>query len=382
MTIGEVIKKIDRYLKKDDVGTLAVDVQNKADMEKIVTQYQLPQNTFIYASNPEICNSDEFPTIDRLLERIAKGTDNFFIKELSTFYMLKGEKELSRELKELLSMNIAGHVVILTYQCKDYLQALIKSDKRLGGRICIIDGQQHLRPKLVFTISGVRPLTNGKTVSGLHSLAKAIECELADTIYVETEKLKANFPFSLYTISERHSPYDILCDLDELTSVLDRNVGSEEEWKYALEEFQTFHSWSNFISAKVGNIQNLDLAISNYRLNSSNETWRWLYFIGLKLFGAANDRYMNNAISKALSPSDFVHGIYRGILELDPEDDLFEPVYERRKALLNVLGNPIDETIGFCKIVLGKGKTAICYLTDNSIQEKEAPYQAHSTLCY
>ncbi len=375
MTTDEVIKKIDRYLRKDDVGSIIVDVQNKTDMEIIVTHYQLPQYTFIYASDPEICNYDEFPTIDRLLERIANETDSFFIKELSTFYMLKGEKELSRELKELLSMNIAGHVVFLTYQCKNYLQALIKSDKRLQGRVCIIDGQQCLRPKLVFTIGGVRSLGNGKTVKGLHSLAGAIECESADTIYVETKKLKANFPLSLYTVFERHSPYDILCDLDELTSVLDRNAGSEEEWEYALAEFQTFHSWSDFLTDKFGSVQSLGSAISNYKLNSNDKTWCWLYFIGLKLFGATNDRYMNNAVSKALSPSDFVRGIYRGILELEINDDSFETVYERRKALLNALGNPINETIDFCKIVLSKGKNAICYLTDNSIQEKELVFE-------
>jgi len=114
MTISEVIKKIDRYLKKDNVGSLVVDVQNKADMEAIVTQYQLPQNSFICASDSEICNSDEFPAIDRLLAKLATGDDNFFVREISTFYMLKGEKELSQELKELLSMSIGGHVVILT----------------------------------------------------------------------------------------------------------------------------------------------------------------------------------------------------------------------------------------------------------------------------
>ena len=38
MTISEVIKKIDRYLKKDNVGSLVVDVQNKADMEAIDTE--------------------------------------------------------------------------------------------------------------------------------------------------------------------------------------------------------------------------------------------------------------------------------------------------------------------------------------------------------
>ena len=371
MTISEVIKKIDRYLKKDNVGSLVVDVQNKTDMEAIVTQYQLPQNIFICASDPEICNSDEFPAIDKLLAKLATGNDNFFVREVSTFFMLKGEKELSQELKELLSMSIAGHVVILTYQCKDYLQALIKNDKRLEGRICILDGDQGLRPKLVFTISGVKTMGNHRTVNGLRNLAKAIESEMAETLYVETKKLKASFPFTLYSISEKQSPYDILCDMDDLTSELDRSIGTEEDWKYALTEFQTFSSWDQLISAKIGNIQNLDLVISNYSLNSANKRWLWLYFIGLKLFGAANDWCMNKAISKANSPTEFVRCIYRCILEVDPKDTSFDAVYERRRALLNALGNPIDEAIDFCKIVLSKERYAICYLTDNTVQEKE-----------
>lgn len=375
MTISEVIKKIDRYLTKDNVGSLVVDVQNKVDMGAIVTHYQLPQNTFLFASDPEICNFDEFPSIDRLLERLTTGTDNFFVREISSFYMLKGEKELSQELKELLSMNIAGHVVILTFQCKDYLQTLIRSDKRLEGRICILDGQQGLRPKLVFTISGFMSKDNHTVVKGLRNLAKAVESELSDTLYVETAKLKASFPFSLFPISEKQSPYDILCDIDGLTSELDRGVGSEEEWKYALEEFQTFSSWEQLISAKIGNVHNLDIVISNYGLNSTNKRWIWLYFVGLKLFGAANDGYMNKAISKASSPSDFVRCIYRGILEFDPNSASFEAIYGRRKALLNALGNPIDETVDFCKIVLSKERSAICYLTDNSVQEKELVFK-------
>ena len=42
MTIQEVIKKIDRYLKKDNVEPLIVDVQNKADLDAIMLYYKLP----------------------------------------------------------------------------------------------------------------------------------------------------------------------------------------------------------------------------------------------------------------------------------------------------------------------------------------------------
>ena len=156
MSIGEVIRKIDRYLKKEAVGSLVVDVQNKTDLEAIVTWYQLPHNTFIFASDVDICNPDEFPTVDRLLDRLSKENKNFFVREISSFYMLKGERELLQELKELLSMSIAGHVIILTYRCEDYLRTLIKNDRRLENRIYILSGEQTPRPSLIFTIKGFK----------------------------------------------------------------------------------------------------------------------------------------------------------------------------------------------------------------------------------
>ena len=175
MTINEVIRKIDRYLQKDSVGPLLVDAQSKADIEAIVTHYQLPGNTFISASDSGLCNPDEFPLIDRLLERLASENKAFFVREISSFYMLKGEKELSQELKELLSMNILGHAVIITFQCEPYLRLLIKNDRRLEGKICILNGESCSRPKLVFTIDEINLNGNKVVVKGIDNLAKAIE---------------------------------------------------------------------------------------------------------------------------------------------------------------------------------------------------------------
>lgn len=374
MTIDEVIQKINRYLMKNDVESLAVDVQNCADMKAIVARYQSPRNVFISASDPEICNPDEFPAIDKLLQKLASENRNFFVKEFSTFCMLKGEDELKGTLKTLLSANIAGRAVILAFQCRNYLQELIKENVRLKERICILDGRQDPRPKLVFTTGNFRFTGRRAAVKGLRNLAKAIECETADTIHVETKKLKASFPHSLFPLSERRNPYDILCDLDELTSQLDRGLGSEEEWKYALEQFQTNPSWKRFISNRIGDVRNLDAVISNYGVNSADKRWIWLYFIGLKLFGA-NDGYLKKAVSGAASPADFTRNLYRNILESDPADDSFETEYARRKALLKAIGNPIDETIDFCRTVLCKEKSAVCYLTDASIQEKELVFK-------
>ena len=60
MTIQEVIKKIDRYLKKDNVEPLIVDVQNKVDLDAIMLHYKLPQNSFLCASDTEFVRQTNF----------------------------------------------------------------------------------------------------------------------------------------------------------------------------------------------------------------------------------------------------------------------------------------------------------------------------------
>ena len=261
MAIQEVIKKIDRYLKKENVEPLIVDVQNKEDLDTVMLHYKLPQNVFLCASDTEFCKADEFPLIPDILERLANENRNFFVSEISSFFMLKGEKALVQELKELLSMSIAGHAVILTFQCAEYLRTLIKNDRRLDIRVCILDGVQSVRPRLVFTEAGIKPTGTSAAIKGLRSIAKAVESATAEVLYIETQKSKDNYPFSLYAISDLKDPYEVLCHLDGITSGLAESYGSKEDWQYALAEFQEHPSWQQLISAKIGSINNLDIVI-------------------------------------------------------------------------------------------------------------------------
>lgn len=375
MPIESAIKKIDRYLKKDNLEPFIVDVQNKSDLDAIITHYKLPQNNFVCASDSSFCKPDELPSIANILEMLIHENKTFFIQEIASFYKLEGEKALSQELRELLAMSIAGHAVILTYQCADFLHALVRTDKRLDSRVCIVDGTQTIRPKLVFAAKGITPDGSGAVITGIHGFAKAVEAEVSSVIYIETRKSKTNYPYSLYSISDMKHPYEVLCHADQLTSTLEETIGNADEWKYVLSEFNEYPSWEKLISAKIGNVHYLDNAISMYRLHSYNKNWLWLYFIALKLFGAGSDWCLNNAASKATSTSDFIRNIYRSILELEPTDPLFVSAYERRKILLDALGNPLDELSNYCKIVLSKGKDALYYLTDSSIQEKELVFK-------
>lgn len=375
MTIDAVLKKIDRYLKKENMGPLVVDVQNRRDLDAIVTHYNLPQNNFVNASDPLFCKDDEFPSIASLFDLLTKDNGIYFVREVSSFFRMKGEEALTQTLVELLSMNSIGHVVILTYQCEAFLESIIKNDRRLEGRICVVDGEKTELPQFIFTMKDLKFEKTSSAIHGIHKISEAVESGVSGTLYVKTEKTKISFPHSLYVISEMKNPYEVLCNKDNMTTLIPKTIGTDDDWKYVLSEFQTYPSWEQLISAKIGNAHNLDVVIFNYQHNHSDKRWLWYYFIGLKLFGTPTDRYLNAVSQKSETPADFIRNLFRIILEFDLNNKEFESVYERRKVLLNAIGNPVDEVVNYCKIVLRKEHDALYYLTDNTIQEKELVFK-------
>jgi hypothetical protein len=371
MTIDAVFKKIDRYLKKENIGPLVVDVQNSEDLDAVVTHYNLPQNEFICASDTRFCKADEFPDMASLMNFLGNETGNYFVQEVSSFFWLKGETELKQMLMEFLSMSSAGHVVIFTYQCNSFLTSIIRNDRRLDNRICVIDGVHADIPKLVFTAKDVNFCKTNAITCGIDKIAKLVESSAKGVIVIETGKNKSNFPSSLYSISEMIDPYEILCSKDSLTTHIPKAFASSEDWKYVLSEFQSYPSWKQLISAKVGNAHSLDIVISNYKNNRSDKRWLWFYFVGLKLFGSASDIYLNAVTKKTNSPEEFIRNLFRTLLDYEPTDQNFAFLYESRKTILNAIGNPIDEIVRYCKIVLSMEEKAIFYLTDNTLQERE-----------
>lgn len=371
MTIDAVFKKIDRYLKKENIGPLVVDVQNSEDLDAVVTHYNLPQNEFICASDTRFCKADEFPDMASLMNFLGNETGNYFVQEISSFFRLKGETELKQMLMEFLSMSSAGHVVIFTYQCNSFLTSIIRNDRRLDNRICVIDGVHADIPKLVFTAKDVNFCKTNAITCGIDEIAKLVESSAKGVIVIETGKNKSNFPSSLYSISEMIDPYEILCSKDSLTTHIPKAFASSEDWKYVLSEFQSYPSWKQLISARVGNAHSLDIVISNYKNNRSDKRWLWFYFVGLKLFGSASDIYLNAVTKKTNSPEEFIRNLFRTLLDYEPTDQNFAFLYESRKTILNAIGNPIDEIVRYCKIVLSMEEKAIFYLTDNTLQERE-----------
>lgn len=377
MTVEAAYEKIDRYCQKENIGPLLVDVQNRVDLDEIETYYNLPQNKFVYASAPKFCKRDALPSMDFLMYFLKKETGICFVRELSSLFRLMGERYLKQSLSELLSMSCLGHIVIITYQCRQILDSLAKNDLRLANRICIVEGEHTKLPQLVFTIKdlGVAPAAS-VVLDGINAIAQAVETGADDVIYVETKKRKSDFQLSLYVISEMTDAYNILCKKDVLTAQLKKSIGSAEDWAYALTEFNThsYAAWEEMLSDKLGDTNKLDKIIANYQAYCRDKRWLWLYFIGLQLFGVSEDRYLSVVTEKTDNPNEFIHNIYHAILNIDSADNDYWEFYKRRKELLNYVGNPANEVADYCKFVRCMEKKAIFYLTDNTYQEQEMQF--------
>lgn len=368
MGIGACIKKIDKHLANDNVQPLIVDVQNRKDLSDLITHYSVGGNVFVAAS--DYCNTDEYPHIDTLWDALSRNKERFFVTGLSAFLKLQGEQVLRDTLKDILNMTTVGHVIAITYQCRQYLSF---ADPRLKQRICIVEGTADDVQSLIFSSLSLPLPYNAVRILGIHSLGDAVESKSAAKLYVETKKQKDTYPNSIYSIINLSNAYDVLAQRDSLTLELQEACGTYGQWSYALDKFSNKKGWADLIDSEFGNRMTLDIAFPSYSTFEADR--QWLYYVGLKLYGAKNNWCLNEAAKKASFIKELAKQAYRSILDIPRDNPNFEKYYQSRKILIAQLGNPMDEVIDFCSIVQEKGKDAIYYLTDNTQKEKELIFQ-------
>ena len=364
MRIDACIRKITKYLASENAQPLLVNVQNSNDLDSLITHFEVDGNSIIDAST--FCNIDELPRIEVLLDNISSKKEKCFLVGLTSFLRFYGEEEIKKQLTSIINMNILGHVVVITYQCEKHLTF---SDPRLSRNICLIDGDETPLPKLVFMAKEIQISSIGCIVNGIENVVKKIENSNEDKIYIITTKNKDMYEKSIYSISNMHDAYEVVIEKDNLLSSLDKNTGTSSQWDYLLAIINSDKSFPEICNTEFGNYQSLEIAIPSYVSFSENK--KWLYFIALKLFGAKNNNCLNIAANNATSYSQLIREIFRSILEKQNSDRNFNEFYQQRKSLLIALGNPINEVVDFCKVVLQKETQSIYYLTDNTRQEKE-----------
>lgn len=365
MTLSREKNRINNYLRTKKTWPIIVDVQTKEDLSDIKDFFNIGNNKYLYANR--FCRQDGTFRLEDFYNSVSNNTNDTFVIGLTAFLKIQGESFLKKVLKELLSKNISGHIVIVTYQCREYLRF---SDTRFSerGQIVIASGEQDSAPNICL-ISPDLADAFPNSYQGIEEISCAVEKDTKDTIYIATAIGDQTFANSIYSISRMSNGYDILCNRDSRTKNIPVSFGTAEQWNYALKIMGMDGDWMTLVLQEFGSLSNLSRAIVSF--SQFEEKKQWLYFILLSIFGSKDNRYLQLAVQNTYSYADLIKSVYRTILSIDINRSEFKKLYSQRKSILNELPEFNSEIVEFCKVVSVKEKDAIYYLTDLTQPEKE-----------
>ncbi len=365
MNLNEAKNRVQSYLKSTKTWPLIVDVQTKTDLHDIIDFFNIGDNQFPITE--KFCSQDGLLKMDELYAAISNNVGNTFISGITGFIKLLGEIETKKALKTMVTTTISGHVVICTYQCKNYLKF---SDPRIteSGRVVIVDGS----PDNITEICLISPVLSNAfpgAYQGIQKIGDVIENCTNDTAYIATTVDTSVFSESVYHISQLNNGYDILRDKDPRTSIVPQSFGNDSQWNYVLQHMGSKGDWNSVIVEHFGSENNLAQAIAAYPLFDKRK--QWLYYIALSICGVSDNEYLQLAVNNAANSDEFVKSLYRTILAVDKTDEKFSMLYKQRKEIVRHFNSFLLEVVDYCKVLSIKGEDSIYYLTDLTQPEKE-----------
>ena len=365
MNLDDAKKRIQTYLKSQKAWPLIVDVQTRQDRNELINFFEIGENKF-----PDIesfCNKDGDIKLDELFAALSSNEGNTFITCLSGFLKLMGEAYAKAALKTIVTTSVSGHIVVITYQCRNYLRF---SDPRIAetGRVAVVDGDPDGAPDICF-IDPALADAFPECYRGLQMIGAVAEtCDRA-TAYIATTARKEAFPESVYPVSQLSNGYDILKDKDPRTTIVPQSFGTAEQWNYVLQKMGKDGSWSSVIEEEFGSEGKLSQAIASY--SKFDAMKRWLYYTALSICGAKDNEYLRMVLSASSNADNFIRTVFRCILAVDKSNPKFSALYDQRKTILKDFRDRLAEVTDYCNYLATKGEDAIYYLTDLTIPEKE-----------
>lgn len=364
MTLDKIEKRIEALLTSDKRWPVIVDFSNKNNLKDFLYHFKVGSNEILSAG--KFCGKDGTMKLEELSDRIDNNSENLFIVHLSAYLKLDGESVLKNTLKSIISKSIGGHVVIVTYQCRNYLKF---TDSRFfeRGQIIIADGDFDDTPDICLIsldLSGAFM----KSYAGFDKLGEAYETSGDNEIYIATDVDKQNFHLSLVNVMHLSNGYDILCSKDSRIKNVPESFGEPYRWNGLLKVMGS-NDFTYVIETEFGPNAILSNCAKQYPTYTDDKMW--LYYIAICVLGAKKNSYLSLAMVNSANHKDFAKSLFRSILTVDRTDEDFQKLYEERKEILRFYTKYLSEIMDFCKVVSTKQEEAVYYLTDLTKPEKE-----------
>lgn len=364
MTLEDIKKRVEIFLASDKRWPIIVDFSNKEDMKNFIYHFNVGSNSFLSAG--EFCGKDGTMKFEEVSNSIENNNGNVLLVNLSGYLKLYGESVLKSQLKSIISKSIKGHVVVVTYQCRNYLKF---SDTRFfeRGQILTSDGDFDIESDICLITPDLASAFPGVYI-GFDKVGEALENSNEEKVYIATDVKKQAFALSVINVSQLRNGYDILCSKDTRIKNVPESFGQQEHWNELL-KLMGHTDFSFVIDNEFGPVGGLYQCVKQYP--SFNVEKKWLYYIALSVIGTNKNTYLSHAITIAANYQEIPKALFRAILTIDKDDDDFLKFYDERKDIIKSYVSFLNETVDFCKIVSMKQEDAIYYLTDITQPEKE-----------
>ena len=346
-----------------------VNIMTAADMNVFRQRFNTPSVTKWQVSR--YCENDENPALDRLWNDLAAAQDEktLFLYGFDSLLKLQGSERLERFFKNFLSIARNGNTILVTFQCRQYLQNI--TEPKYSRLIYTAIGNITAAPKITLRSPDL-PGTEG--VQGFRHLPDALESGSSDALTVITQRRAVDFPASLFVLKEESNFYDAVCQTDPILRGIREDSGSEENWRQLLHDLpENQNSFQRLVENKIAQVGNLAIGMRHWADLKAYE--RWLYLIALKVFGIKNDWCLHLAIQNADTPDQFESEIYRTIFTLESADRNYWGKYELWREKLNFIKKNSAAAKSFAQIVRGHGKDGLRQLSNASIYEKELIFE-------
>lgn len=365
MNLDRIEKKIEALLDSNKRWPVVVDFPNKRDLAKFIDHFKVGDNKFVSAGS--FCGDDDNLRTEELINRIENNEGNTFLVHLTAYIKLQGKNSLQAFFKTILSMSVEGHVIIVLYQCRNFLKFV---DKRFEdkGQIQIVEGEIDTSSACICFIS---PEVKGgffNSYTGFNRLGEAYDSCTESLISVETKVKRDIFGMSLINTKQVNNSYDILCDKDIRIKNVPVTYGSQHQWNTLLNKIGK-NDLDTFIMQQYGSLSQLELCIN--RFPEYTDENKWLYFILILIVGVEKNTYLYLVLNKVSVYTEVPKALYRTILDINYSDEKYLQMYTERKEILKNYGKYLNEASDYCKVLYAKQEEAIYYLTDLTQPERE-----------
>ncbi len=368
----QCIKSIYQYLAKEDYSVRILNLMSSDEIKRFKQQFGT--SAAVHWDVSDFCLKSDLPEMDRFWNDLANAQTELpiILYGFTSFLKLQGNEKMERFLNDFLNFSRRGKTILLSYQCKYWLEQ-IKSQK-INRLIYSTKGNMAPYPQVTFRSPELSKKNRQGEINGLKNLAKHLEESSADHFVVITNKKTSDFPNSLLLLNDENNFYDAVLDVDPVLGSIPEQFGKDEFWKQLLGDLEkNGRSFQKFVEKTIGTTGNLALSMDHW--NTFDDYQRWIYFLALKIYGVNNNWCLKAAVDKSDSPEKLMREIYRSILSLDPGNKNFWHQYNIRRRILSSFDPENHDAQDFALMVRSYGKSALYFLSDSSIFEKEVVFE-------